>query len=152
MPPGRKRKPTHLKLIDGNPGKRKLEPAPKVPPQRPIAPSTLSEEARKEWQYVVPRLDEVGMLTKVDRTALEVYCEAVATHREAIGHLRELGILVRGDKGRVVKNPAAQLARDAATTIRLFCSEFGLTPSSRMRMDVPGMSDGGISLDEILGG
>lgn len=148
----RKRKPTHLKLIDGNPGKRRINPPPKLPPSRPIAPPHLSDEARREWGYIVPRLDATGMLSKLDRTALEVYCDAVATYRAAMAMLNEAGPLVRGDKGRVVKNPAAQIARDAATTIRLMGSEFGLTPAARERIAMGGGVGAGDDLEDVLGG
>lgn len=147
----RKPKPPHLKVVDGNPGKRPIE-KPRTAPSRPIAPAHLSDGAKTEWGYVVPRLDEIGMLNKIDRTALEVYCEAVATHREAVASLRQGGVLVRGDKGRVVKNPAAQIVRDSATTIRLLGAEFGLTPSSRTRMALPDINTSDEELDEILSG
>ena len=35
------------------------------------------------------------------------------------------------------------IARDALNQVRQFCSEFGLTPSSRARMQVPGQKDPG---------
>lgn len=149
MAAGRKPKPVALKLIDGNPGKRRIDPTPKAPPSRPVAPASLSEEARREWAYIVPRLDEIGMLSKLDRAALEVYCESVATHRAAIVLLRR-GVLVEGDKGRVVKNPAAQIVRDSATTIRMLAAEFGLTPSSRARMEFPGMDPGGLDIEDLF--
>lgn len=149
----RPRKPTHLKLLDGNPGKRAITPPPKVSPERPIAPPHLSDEAKREWGYLVPRLDEIGMLSKIDRTALEIYCESVSTWRAATAILHEGGVLIRGDKGRIVKNPAAQIARDAATTVRLIGSEFGLTPASRERMALLlGGTGGDDELDAVLEG
>ena len=48
---GRKPKPTALKVLEGNPGKRplnELEPKPKK--QAPSCPSWLEPEAKKEWR------------------------------------------------------------------------------------------------------
>lgn len=42
------------------------------------------------------------------------------------------GILVKGDGGNFVKNPAMQIVRDTAHTIRSYAQEFGLTPSARV--------------------
>lgn len=128
------RKPTALKLLDGNPGKRPIDPTPKAPPARPTPPRGLSPGARAEWRHTVPLLDELGVLAAVDRTALEIYCETVATWREATRLLRANGLLVRGDKGRTVKNPAAQIVRDSAGIIRGYLNEFGLTPAARERL------------------
>ena len=47
---GRRPKPTHLKLITGNPGKRAINlREPKPVPKMPEPPTALSAEARQEW-------------------------------------------------------------------------------------------------------
>lgn len=155
---GPRPKPTHLKVIEGNPGKRPLpdnEPRPHKP-ERPIAPSWLSDDAKKEWQYIVPRLDDMGILTKIDRTNLEVYCEAVATFREATHWVRERGILVAGQrKGDAKKNPALQVQRDAARLISTYSRMFGLSPADRAAMDGAGglgSSSAAAELRDILNG
>jgi P27 family predicted phage terminase small subunit len=40
-------------------------------------------------------------------------------------------ILVKGLHGNLVRNPALQIQRDTAQTIRSFAQEFGLSPSAR---------------------
>lgn len=91
------------------------------------------------------------MLSKVDRAALAAYCETWATFVTAQRELHEHGLVnyileerftSRDDEGvriyvTVSKNPAVLVARDAASQVRQFCAEFGLTPSSRSRMEVP---------------
>ena len=53
MPPrGRRLKPNHLKVIEGNPGKRKLIPPPKALPRKPRRPANLSKGAKREWDRV----------------------------------------------------------------------------------------------------
>lgn len=153
---GPRRKPTHLKLLEGNPGKRSLpvnEPAP--PRERPSAPRWLSNEARREWRYIVPRLDALGLLTKIDRTALEVYCESVAIYRAAIEEIHERGVMVDGQKGTRVKNPAIQIQRDAARLISSYGRMFGLSPGDRAGMEGGGgtlTGDAALALSRVLSG
>src|SRR5262245_31110780 len=74
--PGPPPKPTKLKLLEGNPGKRRLnrqEPDP--PPLVDLAPPDhLDAIACDEWARVVPELTRVKLLTVVDRAALAAYC------------------------------------------------------------------------------
>lgn len=149
---GRRPKPTVLKVLQGNPGKRPLNKnEPRPSPRAPGCPTWLAPEAKAEWRRVVPVLDRLGMLSKVDRAALTAYCETWATFVTAQRELHEHGLVnyiledrftSKDDEGvriyvHVTKNPAVIVARDAAAQIRQFCAEFGLTPSSRSRMELP---------------
>jgi phage terminase small subunit len=50
---GRKPKPTHLKLVTGNPGNRPLKPdSVEVDAILPDPPEHLFEEAKEEWRRV----------------------------------------------------------------------------------------------------
>jgi hypothetical protein len=74
---GRKPKPTVLKLITGNPGRRPLNRRePKLRPGIPSCPPHLSPEAKREWSRVIPLLAECRLVTEVDRAALAAYCQA----------------------------------------------------------------------------
>ena len=67
---GRKPKPTSLKVLEGNPGKRQLNPnEPKPDASIPKCPAWLSKEAKREWKRLVPFLEQAGLLTQVDRAA-----------------------------------------------------------------------------------
>ena len=133
---GPRSKPTHLKIIEGNPGKRPLHSrAPKQPSNRPIAPSWLSDDAKTEWRFIVPKLDAAGIITKLDRTTLAVFCEEVATFVEATEWVQSKGILVSGQKGEAVKNPALQIQRDSARLIATYSRMFGFSPVDRANMD-----------------
>jgi phage terminase small subunit len=74
---GRKPKPTHLKLVQGNPGRRPLNKQ-EAKPRRtvPTCPGHLNAVARREWRRVVPLLAECGLLTEVDRAPRAAYCQA----------------------------------------------------------------------------
>ena len=145
MTAGRKPKPVALKLIEGNRGKRRIPKTPMPPPELLAPPAGMCAPARKEWDRVAPQLDRLGLLTGLDRAALHAYCEAYARRCAAERHVHSKGIMV----GRV-KNPAAQIIRDASMEMRAWCSEFGMTPSARARMVLP--DEKNLDLDRFMSG
>lgn len=72
-------KPTVLKLMSNNPGKRPLNLADGLNPrvEIPSAPRHLGKEAVKEWKRITPLLEELGLISGLDRAALGLYCQAV---------------------------------------------------------------------------
>lgn len=132
---GRPPKPVELKVISGNPGKRRLPTETiKAPPSKPRRPAWLSRYGRAAWEYVTPELDDLGLLARADRDALAMLCEAAGNFRAATEDVARRGILVEGDKGRTVKNPALQVQRDAARTFATFSSMLGVSPGDRARL------------------
>jgi len=138
-----KRKPTALKLIRGNPGKRALngeEPKPKL--EIPPPPDCLSAEAKAEWEYISGRLYAVGCLTEVDRGALAAYCQAYGRWVQAERALNECakhdtasnGLLVDIGKEQYRRNPLVAIANDAMAALVKYSVEFGMTPSARSRI------------------
>ena len=118
---------------------------------RPSRPEWLSVEAKHEWGRVVPELERLGLLTIVDRAALAAYCTAWA-HLVAAERAMQRSYMVRLPTG--VKETAGGLTltgvevlnaigsqwswyKTAMQQVRTFCTEFGLTPSSRGRMSLP---------------
>lgn len=71
-------KPDALKRLEGNPGKRALNLADGVNPpiEVPPAPRHLGKEAAKEWKRITPHLEELGLISAIDRAALALYCQA----------------------------------------------------------------------------
>jgi P27 family predicted phage terminase small subunit len=123
-------KPTALRIIEGNPGKRPLNRnEPKPTPKIPSRPEWLNAEAKREWSRIVPELDRIGLLTIVDRAAITAYCSAWSKVVQAERHMQEEHTLL---------SPWWTIWKDAVRQVRAFCAEFGLTPSSRGRMTVPG--------------
>lgn len=149
MPGGQKPKPIALKLIEGNRGKRRIPTTPMPPPACPAAPKGMGAVALAEWKRVVPQLDSLGLLTGLDVTGLRFYCEAYARKLEAQRHINEEGVVRDGQFGPV-KNPAVQVAKDAAAEVRAWCSEFGMTPSARARMVLP--DEKNLDLDRFMSG
>src|SRR5690606_5520585 len=88
-------KPSHLKLVAGNPGRRPLppdEPQPEV--AAPKCPSHLKGEARREWKRIAPELVELGVLARVDRAALAAYCQTYARWVEAEEVIADDGLIM----------------------------------------------------------
>jgi P27 family predicted phage terminase small subunit len=147
---GRKPKPTALKLIEGNAGKRKIDSANEMQPElgAPEPPAWLPAEALAEWDRIVPELEATGVLSKIDGAALAACCVCWARFVEAEDEIKENGIiLVQIEReladgkiliSRAIKNPAVQISHAAQAQYRAWCSEFGLSPSARTRVKVPG--------------
>jgi P27 family predicted phage terminase small subunit len=141
--PGRKPKPTALKILEGNPGHRPIVETPKPRPIAPECPSWLTDEAKAEWQRVAPALERLGLLTEVDGTALAAYCEAYSRWRAAEEIIAREGLTYENVRlGRIAQHPAVPIARQMMDQIRAYCSEFGLTPSARGRMTLPEVPSG----------
>lgn len=67
---GRPPKPTALKLLTGNPGRRPLpKNEPKPPAGKAEPPDWLSPMARKLWDKYAPRYEAMGTLTSADELA-----------------------------------------------------------------------------------
>ena len=136
MRPGPPPKPTRLKLLQGNPGKRRLnrrEPKPKE--GVPSCPEHLSEAARKEWRRVTRELKAVGLVTKLDRAALAAYCDAYGRWVEASNHLQQYGMILKSPAGFPIQSPYLAVVNRAIEQMRTFVGEFGMTPSSRSRLE-----------------
>ena len=131
-------KPTKTKILQGNPGHRKLNKAePKPRDGAPNCPTWLSAEAKAEWRRLVPELEEIGLLSLVDRMALTTLCQAWAEFYEATKILEKEGRTFTTIAGYIVQHPAVAMQRSAWAGVKSFCSLFGLDPSSRSRMQLP---------------
>ncbi len=112
MPAGRPPKPTALKLLQGNPGKRKLNSEEPKPPTGPVKPpSWLRGRAKTAWKWVAPILEEMGVLTTADPHALALLCDAYAEYIECRAVVRKLGATY---ESRVIKTSTRRVAANAS--------------------------------------
>ncbi|GLS27745.1 phage terminase small subunit P27 family [Marinibactrum halimedae] len=135
---GRPPKPTAVKELEGNPGKRPLnEDEPKYDIIRNAdPPKTLNEEAAEYWCHYAPLLGSRGVLTVADLHNLEVFCQSYADFQAAERLVIEHGMLVEGASG-LKKNPALTIKNEAAARMQRFGAALGLDPSSRSRIQAP---------------
>ncbi|MEG2198100.1 MAG: phage terminase small subunit P27 family [Cellulosilyticaceae bacterium] len=134
---GRKPKPTAVKLLEGNPGKRSLntnEPKPNTKASK--CPTWLEAEAKKEWRRISKQLEQLGVLTEVDMAAFAGYCQAYARWKEAEEFITKHGTIVKTPSGYWQQVPQVSIAQTYLKIMNKFCEQFGLTPSSRTRINV----------------
>ena len=141
---GRKPKPTHLKLVTGNPGRRPLNKAEAMPePDLPMPPPHLNDEAKVEWGRVANELYKVGLLTGLDRAVLAAYCQSYAIWCQATNAIKKMaekdtltgGLMIKTSNGNAIQNPLVGTANKAASDMARYAAEFGMTPSARSRIN-----------------
>ncbi len=140
MSRGRKPKPTELKRVQGNPGKRPLpknEPRPTKPVKKPRG---MNRGAKKFWDEYAPEIERLGILTGVDVSAFRLLSEHYVLSIWAVRELHEGGLIVEGVNGPK-KNPVATIFKENSRMALRYMSEFGMTPSSRSRLEVPPDAD-----------
>ncbi len=86
MTKGRKPQPTAKLKASGQyrEDRHKRRDEPKVPSAKPSCPKQLSKEARKIWRAKCKELMAVGILTRLDREILAMYCQCWANYTEAL--------------------------------------------------------------------
>ena len=147
---GRKPKPTALKVLEGNPGKRPLNDHEPIPPKEELkCPSWLLPEAQKEWKRLASSLEAMGVLTMADLTAFAGYCQAYARWKEAEEFITQHGSIFKTPSGYVQQVPQVSIAQQNLKIMQSFCSDFGLTPATRARIIAGGGGSEDVSDDPM---
>ena len=112
---GRRPKPTRMKALTGNPGKRPLnEHEPRPDPIVPDCPPELGPAAQREWTRLVGELSSLNMITRLDRAALATYCGAYALWAEATVAIQKFGAMVKSPTGYPMQSPYISIANRQA--------------------------------------
>ncbi len=123
------RKPTKLKLLEGNPGKRKLADKDlHLAGEIGECPEWFTDRAREEWIAVIQALGVLGMLSRVNRGTLIAYCvftDMVEAAAQALPGLKS--------GSRPYRSKFLEL-RQASDAQRYLAQEFGLTPSAQAKI------------------
>ncbi len=137
---GRRPKPTALKLLQGNPGKGRLnaqEPvqAP-VGPDFDVPPPELEGDAvaAQEWARVAPLLRACRMVSEAERGVLVALCQQWSRYREAQAKVIQLGMVVKTPAGIPITNPYLAVSDKALAACLKIWVELGLTPSARSKI------------------
>lgn len=159
---GRPKKPTNLKVLEGNPGKRPLpQNEPKPLPISPMCPTWLNADAKRMWKKLVPALEKMRLVTSIDGEALAaacqsygiwVECEKYFKKKDDDGKLFGRTYLYENKNGSVNELPRPQVAigNKALSEFRAFCSEFGLSPASRTRIEIPKFGEEDDPMERLL--
>lgn len=140
--PGRKPKPVELRVIEGNPGKRRLPNSPKFAPLTERPPDELSPKAAALWRRLTQELGHTNVLQRTDREQLIMLCDCWDTYQRNMKIVRDHGALIvsknnNGERSPLIVNPAWRVARDALREFTQIGARFGLSPSDRARLDMP---------------
>lgn len=132
MPRGRKPKPTALRVIEGNPSKRPLNPD--EPNAGPVGepPEDLAGIALEKWREMARVWGLV--LTASDRDQLAEYCRLEAERVEAMEHIAEEGPVAMTAGGAPVQSAWKIILNKCREDMRKIAIEFGGTPASRSRV------------------
>lgn len=147
MTRGRKPKPTHLKIVEANAGKRPLndkEPKPSGNLYDP--PDHFDDDQKASWAYAIETAP-YGLLKRLDRSILVVWVVAEVLHRKATEKLGD-ALLVKTPNGMPIQSPLISIINKQAAVMIKAASEMGFTPASRSRVQI---EDAGDEDDEFFG-
>ena len=133
MDAGRKPKSAALRLLEGNPGHRPIKQGVIVPKvdNLPDAPNWLDEMGKKEWNEKGKILFGLGILSNIDLSLFAGLCDLYSNYR----HSAE-----RVDRMSYFKE------------YRICCELFGMTPSSRMKLNVKAPAGKRSRIEELIDG
>ena len=150
---GRKPKPTAIKILEGNPGKRPLNRSEIVFPKKaPPCPDWLDDDAKREWRRLAGTMEAMGVLTKADLAAFAVYCDAYSKWKEATEFINQHGQIFQVKaSGYIQQVPQVSIAQTYAKLMMNIATEFGLTPAARSRIVAAGADCAEDEMDKLLG-
>lgn len=130
MTAGRPRLPIETKKLRGT--DQPCRRAPRIRGQFdvPRMPRGLAREAVPYWRKYASILAKRGILLPSDIPALAHMC-LVAARLYAAEKMLGNGLLIKNQKGDIVRNPAAMLVHQYTSAWLVYCRRFALTPSDR---------------------
>lgn len=141
--------PVPLKHLRGNPGKRRIGdcPRPEAAGDLPEPPEWLDDTARAKWDELLPLLDRMGILARIDGDALGRYCDTWSWWRRTREFLAQSQdtFVIKDEHGKVKyiqQLPQVAIAHKLAAQLGRLAAELGMTPSSRSSIHLAGDGNG----------
>jgi P27 family predicted phage terminase small subunit len=134
---GAKPKPSHLKVIAGNPGRRPLNKRePKPSGDLKAAPDWMTVRQIKIWDEAI-RTAPKGLLKELDESILSVWVIARDMHQQASAEIAQSGLMTTTPKtGDSIQSPYVAVVNRQALIMMKAAAEMGFTPSSRSRVAI----------------
>ena len=140
----RPRKPTALHVLNGNPSKIKNlgqgEPKPAPVIETPKPPAWMNADGKKMWKRQAPGLQRIGLLTEADVESFIMLCQSFGEWVEAVKDIKQNGkYYVYTNKAGAeneVERPVVRVEDKAYARYKSMCTEFGVSPASRTRIEV----------------
>ena len=135
-----KRLPTEIKKQRGTLRQDRMnDNEPNLPCVIPPIPTWLSEDGQKAFSELSTLLHDMSVLTQADELALTLLCDAYSEYKKAKEVVNELGstmeVTSREGNSKSVIRPEVQIANQSFVRIFQLLKEFGLTPSSRAKVN-----------------
>ena len=132
--PGPRPKPTALKVLEGNPGQRRLNAT--EPNAGPIGkpPDELTGVALAKWREMILPGAWGLVLTGADRDQLAEYCRLHSRKEEAEAMVAQEGLVMETPNKCAVQSPWLQIVNKCREDMRKIAVEFGGTPASRTKV------------------
>lgn len=137
---GPKSLPDNVHKLNGNPSKKNFanHTGSDVPVEIPEPPEHLDDGALTEWGRISHELFRLGLIAKVDRAALGVYCQAYSRWAHAEGKIKEKGddaLIQSTGNGYQQIGVWLQISNRAVEQMKSFLAEFGMSPSARVKVN-----------------
>jgi len=148
--------PTPLLRLRGTARKDRTRHEPAGPAGVPDCPEWLDEQAKNAWSQLVPQLTQMRVLSRIDGNALARYCTFWGRWKAAEEFLAKNGSVytLKDEQGKVrcvQQFPQVAIAHKLGALLTRLEGEFGMTPSSRSRIQaLPGNDDEEDPLQEFM--
>ena len=139
-------KPVELKVLEGNPGKRRLPKPPKYAPLGAEAPDWMEREAKAEWRRLHKEFARVDLAKRPDRAAMIALCCEWAKYVTASRLMADPATRNQ----RIGGKPIHQVARESLAGLLQLWARFGMTPADRARFDMKPVEDEADPFLELL--
>lgn len=135
-----KRIPTEIKKQRGTLRNDRTNPnEPQLPVSIPPIPSWLSDEGKQSFMHLSTLLGNMNVLTQADELSLTLLCDAYGDYKQAKEIINELGptqeVTSREGHNKSIQRPEVLIANQAFVRVFALLKEFGLTPSSRAKVN-----------------
>lgn len=144
-----------LKLRGSSLVSQRREAGEPKPSGKPRCPDWIDPEAKTAWRQLVPQLEVMKVLTRIDGNALTRYCQLWARWKKAELFIQKNGEVypLKDESGRIkclMPFPQVSIASKLAQQLTRLEQEFGLTPSARTRINIETAGEPADELREFL--
>ena len=150
-------KPSVIEIAEGFPGKRGVNPREPKPGElgvqeaREACPDHLPEQYRKWWEYYAAILAGIRVLTEADLVMLGKLARGTGERVEQEEQYLKTGPLYKSPKsGHVRLSPMYLIVTALREQESKLLREFGMSPSSRTRVNAAGPANAVDSLEAAL--
>ena len=91
---------------------------------------------QERMAQVIKRVGSYGAFNSNRHGRLAGYCQAYARWKEAEEFISKHGSILKTASGYIQQIPQVSIAQQNLKQMRNFCSELGLTPSARSRLNI----------------